>query len=318
MIFKFSEVMLLIVLKLVEIFIEVGLFDGVFNVLFGDGVGVGLVLIEYFGIEKIFFIGGISIGCKVMVSVFSFMFKEVMMEFGGKLLLIVCVDVDLDLVVDVVMMVNFYSVGQVCINGICVFVFRICFVVFEGKLLDCVVCICIGDLLVSDIIFGLFVSVVYMYCVFEYIVSGRVEGVWLVCGGECFIDGVLVKGCYVVLIIFSDCCDDMCIVCEEIFGLVMSLLVYDDEEEVVCCVNDIDYGLVVGVVIFDFVCVYCFIYQFEVGICWINCWGELLVQMLVGGYKQFGVGCENGLVMLCVYICIKFIQIELDCYVLVF
>lgn len=67
------------------------------------------------------------------------------MELGGKLLLIVFDDVDLDFVVDIVMMVNFFSFGQVCINGICVFVLVKCKVVFEQKILVCVECICVGD-----------------------------------------------------------------------------------------------------------------------------------------------------------------------------
>lgn len=57
------------------------------------------------------FIGGVVSGKKVMVNLVVFFLKEVIMELGGKLLLIVFDDVDLDFVVDIVMMVNFFSFG---------------------------------------------------------------------------------------------------------------------------------------------------------------------------------------------------------------
>lgn len=318
MVFKFFEVILLIVIKLVEIYIEVGVLVGVFNVVQGLGCEIGQWLIEYLVIEKIFFIGGVVIGKKVMVSVVFLLLKEVIMELGGKLLLVICDDVDLDCVVDIVVMVNFFSFGQVCINGICVFVLCIMLVVFEVVVVECVKCICIGDLMVVEINFGLLISFLYMENVLCYIESGKVEGVCLLIGGGCVIEGVLVNGVYVLLIVFFDCCDDMIIVKEEIFGLVMSIFVYDDEDEVVCCVNDIIFGFVVGVVSKDISCVYCIIYCLEVGICWINIWGELLVEMLVGGYKEFGVGCENGIFIFGYYICIKLVQVELGDYVSVF
>lgn len=68
-------------------------------------------MIEYLGIVKVLFIGGVVSGKKVMVNLAVFFLKEVIMELGGKLLLIVFDDVDFDFVVDIVMMVNFFSFG---------------------------------------------------------------------------------------------------------------------------------------------------------------------------------------------------------------
>lgn len=48
----------------------------------------------------------------------------------------------------------------------------------------------------------------------------------------------------------------MWIVCEEIFGLVMSVFDFDSEDDVIVWVNDIEFGLVVGVFIKDIQCVY--------------------------------------------------------------
>jgi len=318
MIFKPSEVTPLTALKLAEIFTEAGLPDGVFNVLPGDGAGVGSALTEHPLIEKISFTGGTATGRKVMASASSSTLKDVTMELGGKSPLIICGDADLDLAADVAMMANFYSSGQVCTNGTRVFVPRGRLAAFEAKLLERVKRIRIGDPLAKDTNFGPLVSAAHMQRVLEHIGSGKAEGARLVCGGERLTDGALGKGCYVAPTIFSDCRDDMRIVREEIFGPVMSLLAYDDEDEAVRRANDTDYGLAAGVVTPDLARAHRVIHQLEAGICWVNSWGESPAQMPVGGYKQSGVGRENGLATLRAYTRTKSIQIELDRYASVF
>ena len=318
MIFKPSEVTPLTALKLAEIFTEAGLPDGVFNVLPGDGAGVGSALTEHPLIEKISFTGGTATGRKVMASASSSTLKDVTMELGGKSPLIICDDADLDLAADVAMMANFYSSGQVCTNGTRVFVSRGSLAAFEAKLLARVKRIRIGDPLAKDTNFGPLVSAAHMQRVLEHIASGKADGARLVCGGERLTEGALGKGCYVAPTIFSDCRDDMRIVREEIFGPVMSLLAYDDEDEAVRRANDTDYGLAAGVVTPDLARAHRVIHQLEAGICWVNSWGESPAQMPVGGYKQSGVGRENGLATLRAYTRTKSIQIELDRYASVF
>jgi len=324
MIFKPSEVTPLTALKLAEIFTEAGLPDGVFNVLPGDGAGVGSALTEHPLIEKISFTGGTATGRKVMASASSSTLKDVTMELGGKSPLIICGDADLDLAADldraadIAVMANFFSSGQVCTNGTRVFVPRGRLAAFEAKLLERVKRIRIGDPLAKDTNFGPLVSAAHMQRVLEHIGSGKAEGARLVCGGERLTDGALGKGCYVAPTIFSDCRDDMRIVREEIFGPVMSLIAYDDEDEAVRRANDTDYGLAAGVVTPDLARAHRVIHQLEAGICWVNSWGESPAQMPVGGYKQSGVGRENGLATLRAYTRTKSIQIELDRYASVF
>jgi betaine-aldehyde dehydrogenase len=318
MIFKPSEVTPLTALKLAEIFTEAGLPDGVFNVLHGDGAGVGTALTEHPGIEKISFTGGTSTGRKVMASASSSTLKEVTMELGGKSPLIVCADADIALAADVAMMANFYSSGQVCTNGTRVFVPQALLTDFEQALSERIARIRIGDPLNEDTNFGPLVSAAHMQRVLDHIASGKAEGARLVCGGERLTDGALGKGCYVAPTVFSDCRDDMRIVREEIFGPVLSLLAYQTEEEAVRRANATEYGLAAGVVSSDLSRAHRLIHQLEAGICWVNCWGESPAQMPVGGYKQSGVGRENGLATLRAYTRTKSIQIELDRYASVF
>ncbi|AHY57714.1 betaine-aldehyde dehydrogenase [Stenotrophomonas rhizophila] len=318
MIFKPSEVTPLTALKLAEIFTEAGLPDGVFNVLPGDGAGVGTALTEHPGIEKISFTGGTSTGRKVMASASSSTLKEVTMELGGKSPLIICADADIELAADVAMMANYYSAGQVCTNGTRVFVPQALLTDFEQALSERIARIRIGDPLNEDTNFGPLVSAAHMQRVLDHIASGKTEGARLVCGGERLTDGAFGKGCYVAPTLFSDCRDDMRIVREEIFGPVLSLLAYQTEEEAVRRANATEYGLAAGVVSSDLSRAHRLIHQLEAGICWVNCWGESPAQMPVGGYKQSGVGRENGLATLRAYTRTKSIQIELDRYASVF
>jgi betaine-aldehyde dehydrogenase len=110
----------------------------------------------------------------------------------------------------------------------------------------------------------------------------------------------------------------MRIVREEIFGPVMSILVFDDEDEAIERANRTAYGLAAGVVTENLSRAHRVIHRLEAGICWINTWGESPAEMPVGGYKQSGVGRENGITTLEHYTRIKSVQVELGPYQPVF
>ena len=317
MIFKPSEVTSLTTLKLAEIYTEAGLPNGVFNVLTGSGREVGGWLTEHPRIEKISFTGGTDTGKKVMASASSSSLKEVTMELGGKSPLIIFDDADLDRAADIAMMANFYSSGQVCTNGTRVFVPTALKTAFEVKILERVNRIRIGDPQDENTNFGPLVSFAHMESVLGYIAKGKEQGARLLCGGA-RLGGDLANGAYVEPTVFSDCTDDMTIVREEIFGPVMSILSFDSEEEVIRRANDTDFGLAAGIVTRDLTRAHRVIHQLEAGICWINAWGESDAKMPVGGYKQSGVGRENGISSLAQYTRIKSIQVELGDYASVF
>ncbi|MDH1263047.1 betaine-aldehyde dehydrogenase [Pseudomonas sp. GD03944] len=318
MVFKPSEVTSLTTLKLAEIYTEAGLPDGVFNVLTGSGREVGQWLTEHPQIEKISFTGGTETGKKVMASASSSSLKEVTMELGGKSPLIVFEDADLDRAADIAVMANFYSSGQVCTNGTRVFVPRMLQARFESKVLERVKRIRLGDPLAETTNFGPLTSFAHMESVLGYIEKGRSEGARLLIGGERVTEGDHANGAYVAPTVFTDCKDSMTIVREEIFGPVMSILIYDSEEEVIRRANDTTYGLAAGLVTRDLARAHRVIHQLEAGICWINTWGESPAEMPVGGYKQSGVGRENGLSTLEHYTRIKSVQVELGGYTSVF
>ncbi|MEC9482105.1 MAG: betaine-aldehyde dehydrogenase [Halomonas sp.] len=309
-VFKPSEVTPLSALKLAEIFTEAGLPDGVFNVIQGAG-DVGAMLTGHAGIDKITFTGEVGTGKKVMSAAAASTLKEVTMELGGKSPLIVFDDADLDRAADAAMVANFYSSGQVCTNGTRVFVHRSIKSAFEAKIRERVARIRAGDPQDASVNFGPLVSFEHLEKVLSYLELGKQEGARLLAGGHRMTEGEYAQGAWAEPTVFTDCSDDMRIVREEIFGPVMSILAFDDEEEVIRRANDTHYGLAAGLFTEGLNRAHRVIHQLEAGICWINTWGDSPAEMPVGGYKQSGIGRENGVTTLEHYTQIKSIQVEM-------
>ncbi|WP_028223531.1 betaine-aldehyde dehydrogenase [Paraburkholderia oxyphila] len=313
MIFKPSEVTPLSASKLAEIYLEAGVPPGVFNVVQGDA-RVGAMLSTHPDIEKISFTGGVETGKKVMAAAGGSSLKEVTMELGGKSPLIVFEDADLDRAADIAVTANFFSSGQVCTNGTRVFVHASLLPAFEAKVVERVARIRVGHPGNPATNFGPLASAAQLDKVLGYIESGKREGARLVAGGARLVEGEFARGQYVQPTVFADCRDDMKIVREEIFGPVMSILGFTEESEVIARANDTLYGLAAGVVTENLSRAHRVIHRLEAGICWINTWGESPAEMPVGGYKQSGVGRENGITTLEHYTRIKSVQVELGPY----
>jgi betaine-aldehyde dehydrogenase len=315
-VFKPSEVTPLTAMKLAEIFTEAGLPAGVFNVVQGDG-RVGALLTEHEGIAKVSFTGEVGTGKQVMAAAGSTL-KEVTLELGGKSPLIVFDDADLDRAADAAMMANFYSSGQICTNGTRVFVQRSVKAAFEEKIAERVARIRAGDPLDPSVNFGPLVSFAHREKVLDYIALGKHEGARVLAGGDAWDSGDWARGAWAAPTVFTDCTDAMRIVGEEIFGPVMAILAFDDEEEVIRRANATHFGLAAGVFTERLNRAHRTIHRLEAGICWINTWGESPAEMPVGGYKQSGVGRENGLETLAHYTQTKSVQVELGPFESVF
>ncbi|RMZ84936.1 hypothetical protein DV738_g440, partial [Chaetothyriales sp. CBS 135597] len=296
MVYKPSEVTPLHAQHLAEIYKEAGLPDGVFNVVYGAG-DVGAYLTTHPAIAKVSFTGQVSTGRKVAGSAAGEM-KYVTMELGGKSACIILDDCDVEKAVDGAMMANFFSTGQVCTNGTRVFVPRRLKEQFQKLLVEKIEYIRAGDLFDPNTNFGPLVSEAHYKKVVSYIKHGiEVDKATLLTGGLGQPKGIpsrLLSGYWVRPTVFTDCTDSMRIVREEIFGPVLSILTYDTIDEAISRANNSDVGLAAGVFGRDIDRCHHVIRQLEVGISWINTWGESPAEMSVGGWKQSGVGVENG------------------------
>ncbi|KAL8715127.1 MAG: hypothetical protein Q9220_001084 [cf. Caloplaca sp. 1 TL-2023] len=295
MVYKPSEFTPLHGLTLAQIYTEAGLPPGVFNVVNGDG-GVGAYLTSHPKIAKVSFTGQVSTGQKVAGSAAGGM-KYVTMELGGKSPVIVLPDADVESAVNGAMMANFFSSGQVCTNGTRVFVPSQMKEAFERLLLDKMKYVRPGDLMDTNTNFGPLVSELHYRKVLGYIKHGiESDGAKLLYGGLEKPDSIrgMEDGYWIRPTIFTDCNDTMKIVREEIFGPVLTILTYDIVEEAINRANATPLGLAAGVFTKDLNMAHKVIARLEAGITWINTWGESPAEMSVGGWKQSGVGVENG------------------------
>lgn len=239
----------------------------------------------------VLFIGLEVVGISIMFQVVVIL-KCVYLEFGGKLLFIVCVDVDVQVVVFVVVVGLMVNVGQGCVLLICFLVYNLLCVVF----VQCVKVIVsqwkIGDLVDFSVLMGLLICELQCVRVEYFIVSGCDVGVILVCGGGCLVG--LDQGFFSEIMLFDDVCNDMVIVQEEIFGLVGVIIGFDMDDEVIVIVNDFCYGLNGGIFSVDVVIVYWMVWCICVGSVYFNGGGGGLFYVLIGGYKCLGIGCEFG------------------------
>ena len=310
MIFKPSEETPLSVMKLAEIFTEAGMPDGVFNVVQGD-YRVGQMLTAHKDISKVSFTGESGTGKKIMADSASNL-KQVTMELGGKSPLLVFDDAKLDNAVAGAMLANFYTQGEVCTNGTRVYVQAGVYDKFVAKVVARANSIKLGDPLDLDTQMGALISAPHLEKVMGYIEGAKLTSARLVCGGNRHHSEATKNGYFVEPTVFADCTDDMVHVKEEIFGPVMSILKFNDEDEVIARANDSDYGLAAGVFSQDISRAHRVINQMQAGICWINSWGDSPAEMPVGGYKQSGVGRENGPETLHHYTQVKSVFVRLD------
>jgi betaine-aldehyde dehydrogenase len=312
MIFKPSEMTPRTAVILAEIYSEAGLPDGVFNVLQGDAE-VGEALTAHKDVAKISITGEVGTGKKVMAAAAQSL-KKVTLELGGKSPIIVFEDADIEQAVAGAMLGNFYTQGEICSNGTRVFVAASIKDKFLESLIEKTRRMKVGDPMDSHTDVGALISKEHFNKVLDYIEIGKQEAK-LICGGNRvqFADeSPLNHGYFVEPTIFDCDSDDLRIVREEIFGPVMSILTFDDEHEAIERANDTDFGLAAGVFTSDLERGKRVVNQLEAGFCWINTYNITPAELPFGGYKQSGIGRENGLEAIEHYTQIKTVYVEMD------
>ncbi len=309
MVFKPAELTPLTAPKLAEIYAEAGVPAGLFNVVQGDH-RVGQALCGHPGIAKVSLTGEVGTGKKVMAQA-STTLQHVTLELGGKSPLIVFADADLDNAVSGAMLGNFYTQGEVCSNGTRVFVHRDVHDEFVARLVARVGKMVIGDPLDPTTHVGALISEDHLHKVLGYIEAGVAGGARLAAGGSRVTTPACATGYFVEPTVFVGCHDAMSVVREEIFGPVMTVLAFDTEDEVITRANSTPYGLAAGVFTRDLARAHRVIACLEAGTTWINTYNITPIELPFGGYKQSGIGRENGSAAIEHYTQLKSVYVEM-------
>jgi aldehyde dehydrogenase (NAD+) len=274
-----------------EIMHAAGVPPGVFNLVLGDGPGVGEAISSNPGIDLISFTGSKRAGVAISKAAAETV-KSVHLELGGKSANVIMPDADLAVAVPDGVQRAFINSGQSCIAPTRM-------LVHKDKLAEAVAiaretasAMTVGDPLDIKTKLGPVANSAQFGRVQELIQAGIDEGATLVCGGLGKPDG-LSRGYYIKPTIFSDVLPDMRIAQEEIFGPVLSILSYSDEAEAVRIANGTTYGLAGYVFSSEIASAARIAAKLKAGRIFLN-GAPTNPAAPFGGYKQSGNGREFG------------------------
>jgi aldehyde dehydrogenase (NAD+) len=241
MVLKPSEIAPYNAIILAEILAEAGVPKGVFNLVNGDGPGVGAALAAHPGIDVMSFTGSTRAGIEVAIRAAPTV-KRVAQELGGKSPNILLDDCDFPKMVAAGVQSVMRNSGQSCNapTRMLVPAHRMNEVAAIAK--TTAEALKVGDPLAEGMDLGPVVSAAQFQKIQGYIAKGIEGGATLVTGGPGRPEG-LAKGYYVKPTVFADVHNAMTIAQEEIFGPVLVIIPFKDEAEAIAIANDTPFGL---------------------------------------------------------------------------
>src|SRR5881296_1320980 len=307
---KPSELTPLTALKLGELAVKAGVPKGVVNVVTGSGVEVGAHLVSDKDVDGIIFTGSDETGKQVMGAAARNV-THVVMELGGKNPHIIFADADLPRAVKAVKDGIFTNAGQMCWAGSRAFIHESIYEGFVRELVDKTAAMRIGPGLEDSTEMGPVASKSRQNIVLGYVKDGTEEGAKLLHGGKKPKDPRLDKGNFVEPTIFENVTGEMKIGSDEIFGPVLSITRFKTTDEAVTMANETDYGLYGGIWTSNLKTAHDVASRLEVGGVAINEYLVTFPQTPFGGYKDSGIGHENGIRALEYYTRTKNVSVNL-------
>jgi len=285
---KPAEQTSLTALKLADLVNEAGFPAGVINIITGNGHTAGDRMVKHPDVDKVAFTGSTEIGKLINKNATDTM-KRVTLELGGKSPVVVMPDMDVATAAPGVSQAIFFNSGQVCIAGSRLFAHKDVFDdVLEGMSQT-------ADFwaprpsLDPEAHMGPLVSKEQHERVMGYIEAGKRDGASVVMGGDS------PEGYYVNPTILADVNPQMSVVREEIFGPVVVAQRFEDLDEVAKMANDTCFGLGAGVWTKDVATMHKLASKIKAGTVWGNCHAMIDTALPFGGYKESGIGREQGI-----------------------
>jgi len=228
--------------NLVQVLEQAGVPRGVVNLVTGTGSEVGNPLIGHPDVRAISFTGSTEIG-RAVSQACAGTFKHCCLEMGGKNVIMVLDDANLDLAVEGALWGGFGTTGQRCTAASRVVVQKDVYKDFVDCFVSRTRALKVGNGLDSTVQVGPLINEAQRRSVESYVEIGKNEGAKLLCGGERLTGGDYENGWFYAPTIFGDCAPQMRIAQEEIFGPVVSILPCDDLDQAVEIGNGVAYGL---------------------------------------------------------------------------
>jgi acyl-CoA reductase-like NAD-dependent aldehyde dehydrogenase len=308
---KPAEITPLTSLRIAELMAEVGLPDGVVNIIPGLGTVAGQYLAEHPGIAKIAFTGSTATG-KRIVAASTGNLKKIQLELGGKGANIVFEDADLTAAVNGSAFAIFHNQGQACIAGSRLLLHEKIADEFLERFVLLAKSIRLGNPLDAATEMGPLTSVQHRDRVLRYVEVARDEGGSLLVGGAPPEDAALAKGCYVQPTVVRAKTYRDRVAQEEVFGPFVTVLTFRDEAEALTIANSTEYGLGNGLWTRDVTRAHRFARDLRGGMVWINCYKRAHPASPFGGVGLSGYGREMGFEVMREYTQIKSVWVNVD------
>src|SRR6059036_3668217 len=308
---KPSEITPLTAIMLGDLALKAGIPKGVVNIVTGSGAEAGGALVSDPRVDGIVFTGSAETGKQVMESAAKNV-TRVLLELGGKNPHIVFPDADLTKAAKSVKEGIFTNAGQMCWAGSRAFIHENVYDSFVKDLVAKTRAIRVGPGTDETSEMGPLASKSRQDVVLGFVKDGLEEGATLLCGGKKPSDPRLQKGNFVEPTVFENVNGKMKIGCDEIFGPVLGITKFKTLDEVVAMANETNYGLYGGVWTSNLKVAHELAARLQVGGLAVNEYLVTFPQTPFGGYKDSGIGHENGIRSLEFYTRTKNVSINLS------
>ncbi|GAP25054.1 aldehyde/betaine dehydrogenase [Gluconobacter frateurii NBRC 101659] len=276
--------------KLVE---EAKIPKGVVNIVTGDGPEVGVPLVAHPDVKLITMTGSTPAGKKIMAAAAETL-KEVRLELGGKAPFLVMEDADLEKAAEAAVQSRFMNTGQVCTCNERTYIHEAVYDEFVQKVRQKIADLKVGLPTDPETDMGPKVSEDELKKVHEMVEKAVRQGAKLETGGKRLTGGVYDKGYFYAPTLLTNVSQDMDIVHNEVFGPVMSLIKVKDFDQALAWANDCRYGLSAYLFTKDLGRILRMTRELEFGEVYVNRPGGEAPQGFHHGYKESGLGGEDG------------------------
>jgi aldehyde dehydrogenase (NAD+) len=229
-------------LNFVNVLTEAGVPAGVVNMITGDGPEVGTPMTTDPRVRVVSFTGSTHVG-RIVNQAAAPTFKKVHLEMGGKNVIMIMDDANLELAVDGCLWGGFGTTGQRCTAASRVVVHEQVYRKFVDAFVARTKALVVGDGLKAETQVGPSNSESQLQTVMNYVKVGQDEGGTLVTGGHRLDRAAYAKGFFHEPTVFADVDPSMRIAREEIFGPVVSVMSCKSLEEAIAIGNGVEYGL---------------------------------------------------------------------------
>jgi len=298
-------------LKLGELAGAAGFPPGIVNVVTGPGRDVGGALAAHPDVDAVTFTGSTDTG-KQLLRVVADRVVPTTLELGGKNPQIVLADAKLDRAVKGALWGAFQNAGQMCWAGSKLLVHESIAPSFLTKLKDQVEKLRLGLPLKDDVQMGPLVSREHATNVVAAIEDGIGKGAKLLAGGSRVDAGELKDGNFVKPTVFEDAPAAARVTREEVFGPVVAAWRFDDLDDAITRANDTPYGLAAGVWTQDVAKAHAIARRLQAGMVSINEFPVTFPQTPFLGWKQSGLGQEQGVDAVLFYTHVKNVLVNLE------